>query len=113
MAHEVFDELKVKAWIASKIEVDAMPGCRARAIVVEQRLAGWCAIQFEDEKYEIAIVMGDEYWGLGKGVFRDMMAWAKALGYKSIFIHLLDTRPEYKFLRKMAKNVVESELSVE
>ncbi|MCF7981581.1 MAG: GNAT family N-acetyltransferase [Pseudomonadales bacterium] len=93
----------------TKIEVDSFPGCKVRAIVVDGQLAGWCGIQFEDEKYEIAIVLDDGYWGLGKTIFRDLMGWAKELGHQTIFIHFLYTRPEYKFLRKISKNVFKSE----
>lgn len=108
--HERFDTDKVKEWIQSKIDVDSSQGCRVRAIRVEKQLAGWCGIQREDGKYEIAVVLDDSYWGLGKSVFREMMIWAKELGHTTIFIHFLHTRPEYKFLRKMSKSVYESEL---
>ena len=64
----------------------------------------------EDEKYEIAIVIDDDYWGLGIKIFREIMNWAKELDHRTVFIHFLHTRPEYKFLRKISKNVYESEL---
>ncbi|OMH29447.1 GNAT family N-acetyltransferase [Motiliproteus sp. MSK22-1] len=108
--HELFDSNKVKEWIQAKINVDASPGCRVRAIRVDKQLAGWCGIQLEDGKYEIAVVIEDRYWGLGKTVFPDILTWAKELGHTTVFIHLLHTRPEYKFLRKMSKRVYESEL---
>ncbi len=38
------------------------------------------------------------------------MVWAKDFNHKTVFIHFLYTRPEYKFLRKIAKNVSQSEL---
>lgn len=110
VAHQLFDEGTVKAWLATKIEVDSFPGCKVRAIVVDGQLAGWCGIQLENEKYEIAIVLDDNYWGLGIKIFRELMGWAKVLGHQTIFIHFLYTRPEYKFLRKISKNVFKSEL---
>ena len=108
--HELFNESTAKEWLESKIKVDSSLGCKVRAIVIDKQLAGWCGIQLEDEKYEIAVVIDDGYWGLGIKIFRDIMAWAKELGHETIYIHFLYTRPEYKYLRKIAKNVYESEL---
>ena len=108
--HQLFDIETVKAWIETKIEVDSSKGCKVRAIVVNQQLAGWCGIQLEDGKYEIAIVIDNNYWGLGRKIFREIMVWAKEFGHKTVFIHFLYTRPEYKFLRKISKNVYKSEL---
>ena len=108
--HPLFDEQTAKAWLETKVEVDSYQGCKVRAIFVDKQLAGWCGIQLEDEKYEIAIVIDDDYWGLGIKIFREIMSWAKELGHRTVFIHFLHTRPEYKFLRKIYKNVYESEL---
>jgi len=108
--HAVFDTDSVGAWIKTKIKVDSTSGCRVRAIIFNKQLVGWCGIQLEDKKYEIAIVINDKFWGLGKGVFYDIMRWAKNLGHDEIFIHFLHTRPEYKFLRKISTDVYESEL---
>ena len=108
--HPLFDEQTAKAWLEAKVGVDSYQGCKVRAIFVDKQLAGWCGIQLEDEKYEIAIVIDDDYWGLGIKIFREIMSWAKELGHRTVFIHFLHTRPEYKFLRKISKNVYESEL---
>ncbi|MFV1997776.1 MAG: GNAT family N-acetyltransferase [Acidiferrobacterales bacterium] len=108
--HELFTIDTLTTWMNSKIEVNTVSGCRVRAILCEGELAGWCGIQLEEEKYEIAIVIDDKYWGLGKQVFNDMMVWAKELDHDEIFIHFLHTRPEYKFLKKIAKNVYEADL---
>ena len=108
--HPVFDAETVRAWLAAKIEVDTSQGCKVRAIVVNAQLAGWCGIQLEGGEYEIAVVLDDDYWGLGGRVFREIMGWAKDLGHETVFIHFLHTRPEYGFLRRVAKNVYESEL---
>lgn len=110
MEHKLFDTDSVSAWINSKIEVDSTYGCRVRAVIYNNRLAGWCGIQLEEEKYEIAIVIGSEFWGIGKKIFKDIMHWAKALGHEYVYIHFLHTRPEYKFLHKIATNVSETEL---
>ncbi|MBB1487178.1 N-acetyltransferase [Oceanospirillum sp. D5] len=109
IAHEVFDLESVNAWMQGKIAVDAMPGCQVRAIRIDHQLVGWCGIQLENDQYEIAIIIDDAHWGLGKTVFRDLMSWAKAFGHNTVFIHFLHTRPEYKFLRKLSKNVSQNE----
>ncbi len=108
--HELFDTDSVDAWIKAKIKVDSTNGCRVRAIIFNNQLAGWCGIQLESEKYEVAIVIDDKYWGLGKNVFYDILRWAKALGHDEIFIHFLHSRPEYKFLRRISTKVYESKL---
>jgi len=108
--HELFDLETVSSWIEDKITVDNIRGCRVRGIYSNDVLAGWCGIQLEEEKYEIAIVLDDKFWGIGKRVFADMMQWAKGFGHTEVFIHFLHTRPEYKFLRKISKNVYETEL---
>lgn len=108
--HKLFDSDTIKSWILKKCEVDRTEGCRVRGIVSNNSIAGWCGIQFEDGKYEIAIVLDDEFWGIGNKVFKDILSWAKELGHHEVFIHFLHTRPEYKFLRKVSKNVFESEM---
>ena len=107
--HELFTIDTLKTWMRSKMEVDATSGCKVRGIVYEGELAGWCGIQFEEGKYELAIIIDDKFWGLGKKVFKDMMCWAKELEHGEVYLHLLHTRPEYKFLKKIAKNVYEAE----
>jgi len=108
--HELFTIDTLTAWMNSKIEVDATSGCRVRGIVCESELAGWCGIQFENGKYEIAIVIDDQFWGLGKKVFHDVMCWAKELEHDEVYINFLHTRPDYKFLKKIAIAVYETKL---
>ncbi len=108
--HQTFDDEMLKSWIADKISMDAVAGCKVRAIQVEGNLAGWCGIQLEDSRFGLAIVIDDKYWGLGIKVYRDLMQWAAELGHTSVFVQLLNTRPEYRFLRRRAKQVCVSEL---
>lgn len=108
--HNLFDNNSIKNWIKSKLEVDSTQGCRVRAIFINHQLAGWCGIQLEDDEYEIAIVIDEEFWGSGKTVFKDIMSWAKDLGHEKILIHFLHSRPEYKFLRKISTKVYTSQL---
>jgi len=108
--HPLFNEVSVKEWLDAKIIVDSSPGCKVRAIINDKQLAGWCGIQAEDERYELALVIDERYWGLGRQIFEEMMTWAKELGHQTVFIHFLYTRPEYKFLRKISRKVYESEL---
>lgn len=108
--HELFTIDTLTAWMNSKIEADATLGCKIRGIVCEGELVGWCGIQLEDGKYEIAIIIDDKFWGLGKKVFWDMMHWAKELDLEEVYINFLHTRPDYKFLKNIAKAVYETEL---
>ena len=108
--HKLFDSNTIKSWIQEKREMDSTIGCRVRGIISNNSLAGWCGIQVENDKYEIAIVLDDKFWGLGKKVFSETLGWAEELGHKEVFIHFLHTRPEYKFLRKISKNVFETEM---
>jgi GNAT superfamily N-acetyltransferase len=108
--HALFDIALAKDWILDKVRVDQITGCKVRAIVIDTVFVGWCGIQYENDGYEIAIVIDDQYWGIGKRVFVDILSWAKDFGHKTVCIHLLHTRPEYKFLRKIANRVYESEL---
>jgi len=108
--HDLFDSSTIKEWIRTKVEMDSINGCRVRGIVSNHHLAGWCGIQLEKGNYEIAIVLDRKFWGLGLTVFREIMLWARDLGHDEVYIHFLDTRPEYKFLRKISKNVFTSEL---
>lgn len=108
--HELFTVDRVKHWIRTKIEEGSRQGCKVRALLVDGRLAGWCGIQFDGNGYEIAIVIDENQWGLGPRIFRDVMGWAKVLGHEKVFLHLLHTRPEYRFLRRIARKVYTTEL---
>lgn len=108
--HEQFNLESITTWIHSKIEIDNLQGCKVRGISLENELVGWCGIQLEDRRYEIAIIINDKFWGLGKQVFHDMMKWAKELGHKEVLIHFLESRPKYKFLNKISKSVTKTEL---
>ena len=46
----------------------------------------------------------------GKAVFNELHGWAKEFGHKTLYIHFLHTRPEYRFLRKRSRAVYKSEL---
>jgi GNAT superfamily N-acetyltransferase len=107
--HAPFTVDSVERWVRQKIEESSSDGCKVRAILVDDQPAGWCGIQLDEKGYEIAIVVDEIHWGLGRKIFRDVMGCARDLGHREIFIHLLYTRPEYRFLRKMAKNVYTSE----
>ena len=108
--HQIFDKESLKSWLQEKIEVDSTRGCRVRAIFVDERCVGWCGIQQDGGEYEIAVVLDDTHWGLGRKIFRELLTWAKELGHQTVSIHFLHTRPQYKFLRKIANSVYESEI---
>lgn len=110
VSHEQFDELLLDDWVAEKVIVNSTKGCRVQGIKVNEVVAGWCGIQFENGSFELAIVLDEKYWGMGVRVFKDVMAWASELGHSKVVLHLLNTRPGYVFLEKMANRVYESTL---
>lgn len=108
VAHDQFDEALLDEWIKGKVIVNQTCGCKVKGIKVDGTTAGWCGIQLEDGSYELAIVLDPKYWGVGLKVFKEMMLWASELGHSEVVLHLFNTRPEYRFLRKMAGRVYES-----
>lgn len=110
MEHDLFDLTSAENWMQLKTEVDSLSGCKVRAINFKEQLIGWCGIQYENNKYEIAIVIDDNFWGQGIRVFHEVMSWAKILGHNKVYIHFLHTRPRYKFLQKLSERVYETEL---
>ncbi|NCP64067.1 MAG: GNAT family N-acetyltransferase [Paraglaciecola sp.] len=100
--HDQFNAESINAWVNEKIRVDQQPGCRVRAVFIDEKLAGWCGIQPDGDSYEVAIVIDDQYWGTGLTIFKQVMQWATEFGLERVMIHLLETRKNYKFLNKMA-----------
>jgi hypothetical protein len=109
-AHAVFDNVSVRKWMDQKIQSDSTTGCRVRAITIDGVLAGWCGIQPDDNGFEIAIVLSQRFWGSGISVFKTLMRWARELGHQEIKFHLLETRPEYAFLKRKARAVKKTQL---
>jgi hypothetical protein len=109
--HPYFDAASLQVWIEGKIKLDAMNGCRIRAVYIGEVLAGWCGIQPDDKGFEIAIVISQRFWGFGIPIFKTLMCWASELGHKEVLFHLLDSRPEYKALNKMSTKVDKTELA--
>lgn len=105
MEHNQFNMASINAWVNEKARIDQLSGCRVRAVLINNKLAGWCGIQPDDDGYEIAIVIDDQCWGVGLTIFKQVMQWAKELGHKQVLIHLLETRKNYKFLNKLAVKV--------
>lgn len=97
-------------WVREKLIENGKSGCRIQAVVCNDFFAGWCAIQEQDGQYELAIVINDRFWGIGKQIFKDMLVWAKEFGHETVYLHLLETRREYRFLKKIATNVKHSQL---
>lgn len=108
VTHDEFDETSLDEWVKGKVKVNSTCGCKVKGIKVNDAVAGWCGIQLENGSYELAIVLDVKYWGVGVGVFKEVMRWASELGHSEVVLHLFNTRPEYRFLRKMASRVYES-----
>lgn len=108
--HPYFDSVSLQAWIDEKINVDSIQGCRIRAVYIDGELAGWCGIQPDDNRFELAIVISQKFWGFGISIFKSLIRWADKIGHKEVLFHLLDSRPEYKVLNKMASKVHKTEL---
>lgn len=107
--HPYFDSSSLEAWMEEKIKVDSMPGCRIRAVYFNGVIAGWCGIQPDDNGFELAVVLAQKFWGLGLSIFKSLMAWANEMGHKEVVFHLLDSRPEYRALSKIANKVHKTE----
>ena len=103
--HPYFDVASLQAWIEDKIKVDAVQGCRIRAVYIGGVLAGWCGIQPDDNGFELAIVISQKFWGFGIPIFKVLMCWANEIGHKEILFHLLESRPEYKALNRISTKV--------
>ncbi len=110
MEHTAFTEQSAAAWLQEKRDLGARKGCWVRAVQHAGKLAGWCGIQPDAGRFELAIVLADAHWGIGPQVFRELMRQAKALGHPVVYVHLLHTRREYRFLQKRASRVFASEL---
>jgi hypothetical protein len=107
--HPYFNVASLQAWIEDKIKVDAVQGCRIRAVYIGGVLAGWCGIQPDDNGFELAIVISQKFWGFGIPIFKVLMCWANEIGHKEILFHLLESRPEYKALNRISTKVHKTE----
>ncbi len=107
--HPYFNSISIQAWMEDKIVVNTIKGCRIRAVYINGVLAGWCGIQPDDKGFELAIVISQKFWGFGIPIFKTLMFWARELEHKEILFHLLESRPEYKALNKMATKVHKTE----
>lgn len=103
--HPQFDELLLQQWISGKVETDSKPGCRIRAIMCNQQLAGWCGIQEDAGEYELAVVVHPHFIGVGLQTYKELMKWSKDFGHRQVLVHFLHTRPLYRFLQKRAISV--------
>ena len=107
--HPYFNVASLQAWIEDKIKVDAVQGCRIRAVYIGGVLAGWCGIQPDDNGFELAIVISQKFWGFGIPIFKVLMCWANEIGHKEILFHLLESRPEYKALNRISTKAHKTE----
>lgn len=108
--HAHFDSTGIRKWMQDKIKLDSHLGCRIRAVYIRGSLAGWCGIQPDSDSYELAIVISQRFWGSGIAIFKTLMCWADELGHKEVRFHLLESRPEYRALNKIANKVDKTEL---
>jgi hypothetical protein len=109
--HPIFDAAGVRAWMEEKRRIDALPGCRVRAVLIDGALVGWCGLQPDEEGVEIAIVIARVGWGRGLAIFNEMMGWARTMGHQEVVFHLLGTRPLYQSLARRATRVKKATLS--
>lgn len=108
--HEEFSLESIGKWAKEKADIDSLPGCRLRIVLVNGVTAGWCGIQPDENGFEIAIVISKRFWGEGIPIFRKLLGWAAELGHKEVLFHLLDSRPEYKSLKRMSSKVETNQL---
>lgn len=108
--HSLFDPNNIREWIDHKSRTDATPGCRVRVVYIGAEVAGWCGIQPDESGFEIAIVISKKFWGFGIAIFKELMGWAQELGHKELVFHLLETRAEYRLLKRKATKIKQTEL---
>lgn len=108
--HPYFDVSSINEWMEEKSKIDTLPNCRIRAVYINNTLAGWCGIQPDDNGAELAIVLSQAFWGYGISIFKILMGWAEELKHKEVVFHLLDSRSEYKALKRIASKVEKTEL---
>lgn len=108
--HEEFSLESIGKWAKEKADIDSLPGCRLRVVLVNGATAGWCGIQPDENGFEIAIVLSRHFWGVGISIFRELIEWAAELGHKELLFHLLDSRPEYKSLKRLSSKVETNQL---
>lgn len=108
--HPEFTEATTREWVASKLALEASGKGRIKAVLKGGQLAGWCGVQPDEQGCELALVLAPDFWGIGPAIFRQLMIWAGELGHQTARIHLLETRKDYKTLRRMADSVCETEL---
>ena len=104
--HPPFELATVRRWMEEKMAIDALPGCRVRAVLIDGALVGWCGLQPDEEGIEIAIVIAR-----GLAIFNEMMGWARSMGHQEVVFHLLGTRPLYKSHARRATRVTKTTLS--
>ncbi|MCG8673680.1 MAG: hypothetical protein MI867_30105, partial [Pseudomonadales bacterium] len=61
-SHDKFNEDSLEEWIAQKTNVNSTTGCVIKGIKFDDKVAGWCGIQFENGAYELALVLDEEFW---------------------------------------------------
>lgn len=101
LQHPQFTSASLQTWLQSKIREDQRPGCRIRAVLSDGELAGWCGIQLETDGHELAIVLSHRFWGHGRQVMNQVVAWAQEMGHRQLLAYLPTTRPQTRAIGKM------------
>lgn len=67
-------------------------------------IAGWAGFKiWQEDDFELLIVLGPSYWGLGKTIYSSLIQLAKEQFHlKKITIVLPDTRSSYEYVVKKA-----------
>ena len=108
--HAAFDSKTIQDWMNGKIKADKNDGCYIRAVQLDGKLSGWCGIDKDEKDFEIAIVISKNTWGVGISIYKHLIKWAKEYGHREVKINLLETRSEYRFLKKQASKVYKHEM---
>ncbi|MBV60040.1 MAG: GNAT family N-acetyltransferase [Nevskiales bacterium] len=103
--HPQFDRSAVRRWLRDKQGIDALPGCRVRAVRVDGHLAGWCGIQPDGADYELALVLDAAWWGVGRRVYQALLTWAMTFGHATVLVRLHQSRRPSTWLLQLALSV--------
>ena len=108
----VFTEQDCEKFVNAKKQMWEEHGYGPWAFVVENSFAGWGGIQPEDGEADLALVLHPNFWGLGKKLYKEVIAKGfNDFGLPSVQVLFPPTRTRIKGLLRLGFRK-ESELKI-